>query len=101
LFIFSTPVLIRHPWQLKTVVFLHWGLIRAVLLLQYYANRYAESWLTKHHHHISSAGTSGHATSQTGNEKKRREKKRKSHHHSRTTGSTSNVTLNAGILSQQ
>ncbi len=23
LFIFSTPVLIRHLWQLKTVVFLH------------------------------------------------------------------------------
>ncbi len=29
---FSTPVLIRHLWQLKTVVFLHWCLIRAVLL---------------------------------------------------------------------
>ncbi len=26
LFIFSTPVLIRHLWQLKTVVFLHWCL---------------------------------------------------------------------------
>ncbi len=24
LIIFSTPVLIRHLWQLKTVVFLHW-----------------------------------------------------------------------------
>ncbi len=24
LFIFSTPVLIRHQWQLKTVVFMHW-----------------------------------------------------------------------------
>ncbi len=32
LFIFSTPVLIRHLWQLKTVIFLHWCLIRAVLL---------------------------------------------------------------------
>jgi hypothetical protein len=32
LFIFSTPVLIRHLWQLKTVVFLHWCLIYAVLL---------------------------------------------------------------------
>ncbi len=32
LFIFTTPVLIRHPWQLKTVVFLHRCLIRAVLL---------------------------------------------------------------------
>jgi hypothetical protein len=32
LFIFSTPVLIEHLWQLKTVVFLHWCLICAVLL---------------------------------------------------------------------
>ncbi len=32
LFIFSTLVLIRYLWQLKTVVFLHWCLIRAVLL---------------------------------------------------------------------
>jgi hypothetical protein len=30
---FSTPVLIRHLWQLKTVVFLHWFLILALLLL--------------------------------------------------------------------
>ncbi len=30
--IFSTPVLIRHLWQLKTVVFLHWYLICTVLL---------------------------------------------------------------------
>ncbi len=29
-FIFSTPVLIGHMWQLKTVVFLHWCLIRAL-----------------------------------------------------------------------
>ncbi len=29
---FSTPVLIKHLWQLNTVVFLHWDLIRAVLL---------------------------------------------------------------------
>jgi hypothetical protein len=33
--LFSTPVLIRHLWQLKTVVFLHWCLIHAVLLLPY------------------------------------------------------------------
>ncbi len=32
-FIFSTPVFIRHLWQLKTVVFLHWCLICAVLLM--------------------------------------------------------------------
>jgi hypothetical protein len=29
---FSTPVLIRHMWQLKTVVFLHCCIIHAVLL---------------------------------------------------------------------
>jgi hypothetical protein len=32
LLIFSTPVLIRHPWQLKAVVFQHWHLTRAHLL---------------------------------------------------------------------
>jgi hypothetical protein len=32
LFIFSTPVFIRHQWQLKTVVFMHRCLICAVLL---------------------------------------------------------------------
>jgi hypothetical protein len=31
LYIFSTPVLIRHLWQLKKVAFLHWCLIRAAL----------------------------------------------------------------------
>ncbi len=31
LFIFTTPVIIRHLWQLNTVVFLHWCLIDAVL----------------------------------------------------------------------
>ncbi len=30
LFIFSTPVLIKHLWQLKTVVFLRWCLMCAV-----------------------------------------------------------------------
>jgi len=33
LFIFSTPVLIRHLWRLETDVFLHWCLICSVLLL--------------------------------------------------------------------
>jgi hypothetical protein len=33
LFIFSTPVLIGHMWQFKTVVFQHRCLIRAVLKL--------------------------------------------------------------------
>jgi hypothetical protein len=28
---FTTPVLMRHLWQLKTAVFLHWCLIHAVL----------------------------------------------------------------------
>ncbi len=32
-FIFSTAVLMRHLWQLKKIVFLHWCLICAVLLL--------------------------------------------------------------------
>jgi len=32
---FLTPVLIRHLWQLKTVVFLHRCLIRAVLLAEH------------------------------------------------------------------
>ena len=32
---FSTPELIRHLWQLKTIVFLHWHLIRTVLLFEY------------------------------------------------------------------
>jgi hypothetical protein len=31
---FSTPVLIRHLWQLKTIVFLHWCLLCALLLLK-------------------------------------------------------------------
>jgi hypothetical protein len=30
--IFSPPELIRHLWQLKTAVFLHWCLIFALLL---------------------------------------------------------------------
>ncbi len=34
---FLTPVLIRHLWQLKTVVFLHRCLIRALLLAEYFA----------------------------------------------------------------
>ncbi len=40
LFNLSTPVLIRHLWQLKTVVFLHWCVIHAVLL----ENCYATQW---------------------------------------------------------
>jgi hypothetical protein len=31
-FIFSAPVIIRHLWQLKTVVYLHRCLIRAFIL---------------------------------------------------------------------
>ncbi len=38
-FIFSTPVLIRHLWQLKKVVFLHWFLICALLLLRSFARK--------------------------------------------------------------
>ncbi len=33
MFIFSTPVLIRHLWQPKTGAFLHWCLICVVLML--------------------------------------------------------------------
>ena len=33
LFIFSTPMLVAHLWQLMTVVLLHWCLRLAVLLL--------------------------------------------------------------------
>ncbi len=33
-FIFSMPVLIRHLWQLKTVVFLHWCLICTVPIIE-------------------------------------------------------------------
>ncbi len=39
LFISSIPVLIRHLWQLKTVVFLHWCLIHSVLLDKELINR--------------------------------------------------------------
>jgi hypothetical protein len=42
--LFSMPVLIGHLWQLKTAVFLHWCLIRAVPLL---ANRTNRKLLTK------------------------------------------------------
>ena len=35
---FLTPVLIRHLWQFKTVVFLHWCLIRAIHFLTYWAS---------------------------------------------------------------
>jgi hypothetical protein len=34
LFIFSTPVLIKHLRQFKTIVFLHWCLICALLFLK-------------------------------------------------------------------
>jgi hypothetical protein len=34
LFIFSTPLLIRHLWQLKTVIFLYWCLISALPLVR-------------------------------------------------------------------
>ncbi len=33
LFIFSTPVLIRHLWKLKPVVLLHWCLIGTVVFV--------------------------------------------------------------------
>jgi hypothetical protein len=35
---FSTPVLIRHLWQLKTAVLLHWCLICVVAFGQFSSN---------------------------------------------------------------
>ncbi len=47
LFIFSTPVLIRHLWQLKTVDFLHWCLIRALPLkyLEFFVEKFVSGHL--------------------------------------------------------
>ncbi len=39
LFIFSMPALLRHLWRLKTVVFLHWCLIRAFRFGKHAAGR--------------------------------------------------------------
>jgi hypothetical protein len=39
-----TTILIRYLWQLKTVVFLHWRLIRAVLLLVGDATQIVSHW---------------------------------------------------------
>jgi len=39
MFIFSTPVLIRHPWQLKTLVFLYRFLQHANLLFSAEASK--------------------------------------------------------------
>ncbi len=39
MFIFSMLVLIRHLWQLETVVFLHWCLIHAPILSQFFVNK--------------------------------------------------------------
>ncbi len=48
-FIFSMPVLIRHLWQLKTVVFLHWCLICAVLLGLLKMNAFKPVYLRLNH----------------------------------------------------
>ena len=56
LFSFTTPVLIRHLWQLKTVVFLHWCLICVVLLYSY-------AMLSLEHSIIFSATTDTHISS--------------------------------------
>ncbi len=42
LFTFSIPVLNIHLWQLKTVVFLHWCLICAILLVSWTNSRSAK-----------------------------------------------------------
>jgi hypothetical protein len=44
LFIFSTPVLIRHLWLLKTVVFLHWCQIPAVKPSTIFVNKSVPKW---------------------------------------------------------
>jgi len=46
LYIFSTPVLIRHLWQLNIVVFLHWCLMHAVLWSLGEFGRNSRSWLS-------------------------------------------------------
>jgi hypothetical protein len=66
------------------------------MFFQFFGNRYAESWVSKHHHTTPAALTTAAAT---GNEKKRKEKKRKhqsTHLYSRTTGNNSN--LNSGMM---
>jgi hypothetical protein len=45
LFIFSTPVLIRHLWQLKAIVFLYRCAIDAVPFLICYNRYYPLLWL--------------------------------------------------------
>ncbi len=40
LLIFTSPVLNRHLWQLEIVVFLHWCLICAVLLVQMFSQKF-------------------------------------------------------------
>ncbi len=50
LLIFSTPVLIRHLWQFKTVVFLHRCLISAVLFKK--CALYSIKYDNKHCFHI-------------------------------------------------
>jgi hypothetical protein len=40
---FFSPVLIRHLWQLETVVFLHWCLILALLLKKHCQSIYFKS----------------------------------------------------------
>jgi hypothetical protein len=42
--LFSTPVFIRHLWQLKRVVFLHWYLICAVLLSKRVRHRQRQNY---------------------------------------------------------
>jgi hypothetical protein len=44
-FNFSTPVLIRHLWQLKTVVFLHWCLKLAVVLAMIFSTMLYIFWV--------------------------------------------------------
>jgi hypothetical protein len=57
LFIFLAPMLIRHLWQFKTVVFLHWYILHAILLGSYKRAKLdsgsanvADKWCLNNHH---------------------------------------------------
>ncbi len=49
--IFSIPVLIRHLWHLKTLVFLHWCLIHTVLL-DHNNTSHVATWLPYFRSHL-------------------------------------------------
>ncbi len=52
MFIFSTPGLIRHLWQLKTIVFMHWYLICSVPLVSCSWVRWFALWSPKRRQYV-------------------------------------------------